>query len=230
LGFPLINIGIDVAKSGGVTKFKGLLKRIDACEPCIPYFDEFDKFFMGENAGEFLGVILTWLNEKTSKTFVLATLNRLENLPPELTRAGRFDRAFYVDFPSAAERKEILQLHCSRFDRRYDKSYAEHGPLSDREWFSILERTEKCTGAELAQIAIEAANSIFFRMDDREDIDIEISIADLLAARGKVRTLFSRNAEGIMAIENRAKQFTEPSSSLLPNPFDLPAESLYAIN
>lgn len=48
LGFPLINIGIDVVKSGGIAKFKQLLNRIDACEPCIPYFDEFDKFFSGE--------------------------------------------------------------------------------------------------------------------------------------------------------------------------------------
>lgn len=143
LGFPLINIGIDVVKSQGIDKFKQLLKRIDACEPCIPYFDEFDKFFMGENSGEFLGVILTWLNEKTSKTFVIATLNRLENLPPELTRAGRFDRTFYVDFPKPAERKEILQLHCARFDDRY---HMGDGPLTPKEWMSILARTDKCTG------------------------------------------------------------------------------------
>ena len=225
LGFPLINIGIDVAKSGGVSKFKRLLKRIDACEPCLPYFDEFDKFFMGENAGEFLGVILTWLNEKTSQTFVLATLNRLENLPPELTRAGRFDRTFYVDFPKAAERKEILQLHLARFDSAYKTG---HGRLTDREWFSILERTEKCTGAELAQMAIEAATYQFYRLEAGEAI--ELSAEDILAARTRVRTLYTRNPEGIMAIENRAKAFTEASSSDLPNPFDLPEEPLYSLN
>ena len=225
LGFPLINIGIDVAKSGGVSKFKRLLKRIDACEPCLPYFDEFDKFFMGENAGEFLGVILTWLNEKTSRTFVLATLNRLENLPPELTRAGRFDRTFYVDFPKAAERKEILQLHLARFDPAYKIG---HGRLTDREWFSILERTEKCTGAELAQMAIEAATYQFYRLEAGEAI--KLSAEDILAARTRVRTLYSRNPEGIMAIENRAKAFTEASSSDLPNPFDLPEEPLYSLN
>jgi adenylate kinase family enzyme len=225
LGFPLINIGIDVAKSGGVSKFKQLLKRIDACEPCLPYFDEFDKFFMGDNAGEFLGVILTWLNEKTSRTFVLATLNRLENLPPELTRAGRFDRTFYVDFPKAAERKEILQLHLARFDKAYTTG---HGRLSDREWFSILERTEKCTGAELAQVAIEAATFQFYKLEAGGEI--QLFVDDILTARTRVRTLYSRNPEGIMAIENRAKAFTEPSSSDLPNPFDLPEEDLYSLN
>jgi SpoVK/Ycf46/Vps4 family AAA+-type ATPase len=226
LGFPLINIGIDVAKSGGVNKFKRLLDRIDACEPCLPYFDEFDKFFMGDNAGEFLGVILTWLNEKTSKTFVLATLNRLENLPPELTRAGRFDRTFYVDFPRPAERKEILQLHLARFDSAYKIG---HGRLTDREWFSILERTDKCTGAELAQIAIEAATDQFYRLEVGGAI--EIFVEDILAARKCVKTLYSRNPEGIMAIENRAKSFTEPASSDdIPHPFDLPNKPLYSLN
>jgi SpoVK/Ycf46/Vps4 family AAA+-type ATPase len=224
LGFPLVNIGIDVVKSGGVTKFKQLLNRIDACEPCIPYFDEFDKFFIGDKSGEFLGVILTWLNEKTSKTFVLATLNRLENLPPELTRAGRFDRVFYIDFPNAAERKEILQLHCARFDDRYQIG---DGALTPLEWTSILERTEKCTGAELAQIAIEAATELFYSI--AEGAQIEINLPALLAARTRVRTLYSRNPEGVMAIENRAKAFTEPSSSNQPHPFDLPKQDLYAL-
>jgi ATPase family associated with various cellular activities (AAA) len=224
LGFPLVNIGIDVVKSGGITKFKQLLKRIDACAPCIPYFDEFDKFFIGEKSGEFLGVILTWLNEKTSKTFVLATLNRLENLPPELTRAGRFDRVFYVDFPTAAERKEILQLHCARFDERYQTG---DGPLTPRAWVSILERTEKCTGAELAQMAIEAATNLFYELPEGDQI--QINLPDLLAARTRVRTLYSRNPEGVMAIENRAKAFTEPASSHQPHPFDLPKEDLYSL-
>jgi adenylate kinase family enzyme len=225
LGFPLVNIGIDVVKSAGVTKFKQLLTRIDACEPCIPYFDEFDKFFIGEKSGEFLGVILTWLNEKTSKTFVLATLNRLENLPPELTRAGRFDKVFYVDFPSAAERKEILQLHCARFDERYKTG---NGALTPQEWTVILERTEKCTGAELAQIAIEAATALFYELEDGGQI--EIDLPNLLAARACVHTLFSRNPEGVMAIENRAKNFTQPSSSNQPHPFDLPKRDLYSRN
>jgi ATP-dependent 26S proteasome regulatory subunit len=224
LGFPLITIGIDVVKSGGIAKFKQLLNRIDACEPCIPYFDEFDKFFIGEQSGEFLGVILTWLNEKTSQTLVFATANRLERFPPELTRAGRFDRTFYVDFPSAAERKEILQLHCARFDDRYQTG---DGALTPREWTSILERTNNCTGAELAQIAIEAATSLFYEISEGDRLHIDLP--DLLAARSRVHTLFSRDPEGVAAIENRAKAFAEPASSNLPHPFDLPKEDLYSL-
>jgi adenylate kinase family enzyme len=222
LGFPLINIGIDIVKSGGVSKFKQLLARIDACAPNIPYLDEFDKFFADEHGQELLGILLTWLNEKKSATFVLATLNRLENLPPELTRAGRFDRVFYVDFPSADERKQILQLHCSRFDRRYQES--EYGPLNIEDWLTIVEATNKYTGAELAQIAIVAAKMQFYQGRGQ---NIQIDLDSLLAARNRVKSLYSRNPEGVLAIENRAKAFTEAASSHRPSQLDLPELNIY---
>jgi adenylate kinase family enzyme len=220
LGFPLVNIGIDVVKSGGVAKFKQLLNRIDACAPNMPYLDEFDKFFADEHGKELLGILLTWLNEKSSATFVLATLNRLENLPPELTRAGRFDRVFYVDFPGSDERKQILQLHCARFDKRYAQS--EHGALSIEEWLTIIEATNKYTGAELAQMAIVAAKLQFYKGQE-----IRIDLDSLLVARSRVKSLYSRNPEGVLAIENRAKAFTEASSSNKPTALDLPELNIY---
>jgi SpoVK/Ycf46/Vps4 family AAA+-type ATPase len=202
LGLPLVNISIDAVRSGGVAKFKQLLQRIDACEPCIAYFDEFDKFFADERGLELLGILLTWLNEKTSATFVLASLNRLENLSLELTRVGRFDRVFYVDFPSSDERKQILQLHCARFDLRYAQS--EYGPLTIEEWLTIMEATNKYTGAELAQMAIVAAKQQFYQ--GRGD-NIQIDADSLLLAKKQVKSLYGRDPEGIFAIENRAKAF-----------------------
>jgi ATP-dependent 26S proteasome regulatory subunit len=222
LGFPLVNIGIDVVKSGGVAKFKQLLSRIDACAPNMPYLDEFDKFFVDEHSKELLGILLTWLNEKSSSTFVLATLNRLENLPPELTRAGRFDRVFYVDFPSSDERKQILQLHCARFDKRYAQS--EHGAMSIEEWLTIIEATNKYTGAELEQMAIVAAKMQFYKGQGQ---NIQIDADSLLTARNRVKSLYGRNPEGVLAIENRAKAFTEAASSNKPTALDLPQLDIY---
>jgi adenylate kinase family enzyme len=222
LGLPLINISIDAVRSGGVAKFRQLLQRIDACEPCIAYFDEFDKFFADEHGKELLGILLTWLNEKTSSTFVLATLNRLEHLPPELTRAGRFDRVFYIDFPSSDERKQILQLHCARFDQRYAQS--EHGAMRIEEWLTIIEATNKYTGAELAQMAIVAAKMQFYKGQGQ---NIKIDLDSLLTARNRVRSLYSRNPEGVLAIENRAKAFTEAASSNNPTTLDLPELDIY---
>ncbi len=116
-------------------------------------------------------------------------------------------------------------MHCARFDNRYKTG---DGALTPQEWTVILERTEKCTGAELAQIAIEAATALFYEIEDGGQI--EIDLPDLLAARKCVHTLFSRNPEGVMAIENRAKNFTQPSSSNQPHPFDLPKQDLYSRN
>jgi ATP-dependent 26S proteasome regulatory subunit len=232
LGFPLINIGIDVAKAGGITKFKQLLNRIDACEPNIPYFDEFDKFFVGDNSTEFLGVILTWLNEKTSKTFVLGTLNRLENLPPEVTRAGRFDRVFYVGFPDPRERQQILQIHCARFDRRFEPTpAAPYGPLDRVDWVTIIEATDRYVGAELAQVAVEAAKHRYYQNveDDSTERDIQITLPDLLHGKEIVKSLYDRCPEKVFAIENTAAAFTEPASTPQPSPFSLEAIDIYAV-
>ncbi|HEY9611292.1 AAA family ATPase, partial [Allocoleopsis sp.] len=145
LGFPLINVDVGAISNRGAAYLKRLIDRVEACAPAVVYFDEFDKLFTASNdRGEdvnsraLLGVLLTWLQEKQSATFVIATLNRLKSLPPELTRVGRFDEIFYVGFPTAIERKQILQLHASRFDERYKDG---DSPLTQQEWKILLGKT-----------------------------------------------------------------------------------------
>lgn len=214
LGFPLISVGVDLVKSQGSAYLRKLLARIEAVAPCLCYFDEFDKFFNANTgaesdskAKEVLGVLLTWLQEKTSQTFVIATLNRLDALPPELTRSGRFDKIYYVDFPQAIERKEIIQLHASGYDRRYGEG---DGPLSIEEWRTLLNRTQKCTGAELREIVILAAKEQFYRGCQQ----IQLGLSDFLEARTKVKPLYLRDTERVLAMENRAKGVAESASSM----------------
>ncbi|MGC4000131.1 MAG: AAA family ATPase [Anaeromyxobacter sp.] len=57
------------------------------------------------------------MQEKTAPVFVVATANRIEGLPPELLRKGRFDEIFFIDLPAAPERREILHIHLSRRGR-----------------------------------------------------------------------------------------------------------------
>ncbi|MEI2580202.1 AAA family ATPase [Scytonema sp. PRP1] len=157
LGFPLISIDTGAVVVGGAVYLKRLLSRVEACAPvllyavylkrllsrveaCAPvllYFDELDKLFTavgvsGEDSDSrhILGILLTWLQDKGSAVFVVATLNRLDVLPPELTRVGRFDEIFYVGFPNAFERKQIISLHAARFDERYRDG---GDPLSQQE-------------------------------------------------------------------------------------------------
>ncbi|BAY65574.1 AAA ATPase central domain-containing protein [Calothrix brevissima NIES-22] len=93
LGFPLVSVDTAAVMSGGAIYLKKLLERVEACAPVVLYFDEFDKLFTasdesGEAIGsrQILGTLLTWLQDKISAVFAIATLNRLDALPPELTR------------------------------------------------------------------------------------------------------------------------------------------------
>jgi SpoVK/Ycf46/Vps4 family AAA+-type ATPase len=212
LGFPLISVGVDVVKSRGAGYLKQLLQRIEAASPALCYFDEFDKFFDADTAvsggsgtsKETLGVLLTWLQEKQTQTFVIATLNRLDALPPELTRAGRFDKIWYVGFPQAVERKEIFQLHASRFDKRYK---SEHGPLTIPQWKMILNETNYCTGAEIRVIVEMGAKQRYY-----DDGVISLEMQDFIKARHLITPLYVRDTERVLAMENRAKGVAEPAS------------------
>jgi ATPase family associated with various cellular activities (AAA) len=159
LRWPLISVGIDAIKAGGADVLKILLNRIEATAPCVVYFDELDKFFSSASDPQILGVLLTWLQEKTSETFVLATLNRLEKLPPELTRAGRFDRLFWVGFPNETERYEIIRLYANKYDKAFKTTY---GRLDRVEWLNLLNTTDKFTGAELKSLVDRSAKLEFY--------------------------------------------------------------------
>jgi ATP-dependent 26S proteasome regulatory subunit len=212
LTFPLVSVDTAAVIAGGASYLKQLLERVEACAPVVLYFDELDKLFAASNkSGEdissrqILGTLLTWLQDKTSMVFVVATLNRLDSLPPELTRVGRFDEIFYVGFPQAIERKQILMLHLTRFDARYKHDDV----LTEKEWRIILNRTVNCTGAELARMVEKAARALFYQQRE-----MEIGLQELLKQREMMVPLYLRDTDRILAIENRAKYICQPASSL----------------
>jgi hypothetical protein len=95
------------------------LQTADLLAPCVLWIDEIEKgFASGDNDGgatrRVLGAFLTWLAEKTSRIFVVATANEVTSLPPELIRKGRFDEIFFVDLPNLAIRREILKIHAGK--------------------------------------------------------------------------------------------------------------------
>ena len=92
----------------------------EASSPCILWIDEVEKAFAGAKTGgseltvRLFGSFLTWMQEKKSPVFVVATANRTDVLPPELLRKGRFDEIFFVNLPNEAERKQIFKIHISK--------------------------------------------------------------------------------------------------------------------
>ena len=87
--------------------------------PCVLWIDEIEKGIAGRG-GEtgttqrVLGSFLTWMAEKESQVFVVATANNIHALPPELVRKGRLDEIFFVDLPNEENRASILSIHLSR--------------------------------------------------------------------------------------------------------------------
>jgi SpoVK/Ycf46/Vps4 family AAA+-type ATPase len=94
----------------------------NAMAPCVLWMDEIEKGIAGDSGGDsdggvsrrVLGTLLTWMNERASRVFLVATANDIAQLPPELLRKGRFDEIFFIDLPGAAARKDILRIHLQR--------------------------------------------------------------------------------------------------------------------
>jgi len=104
---------------------KNLRESLQAAEsmaPCVLWVDEIEKGLASDASGatdggvsrRILGTLLTWMSERKSRVFLVATSNDISHLPPELLRKGRFDEIFFIDLPDAAMREEIFRIHLTR--------------------------------------------------------------------------------------------------------------------
>lgn len=95
------------------------LRLAEQMSPCVLWVDEVEKSLSSsdQDAGvsqRILGTLLTWMAERKSPVFMVATANRVDQLPPELMRKGRFDEVFFVDLPGIQVREEIFRIHLER--------------------------------------------------------------------------------------------------------------------
>ena len=131
LGRPLIQLDVGklLGKYVGQSehRMRRALEIAEAAAPCILWIDELEKAFSGLDSTDgtskrLLGTFLTWLQEKTSEVYVIATANSVKDIPPELLRRGRFDEIFRLMLPSADERKEMFRYHCEKIGCRFSDS------------------------------------------------------------------------------------------------------------
>jgi len=130
------------------------LETVKALSPCILWIDEFEKFFpqIGDSTldggvlSRSLGLLLEFLQSARDGVFVWATTNRLQSLPQEIMRAGRFDAIFFVDLPNRGERTSIFEILLGKYVPEVD--------LKGRE--SLLDATEGFSGAEIEQAFIDS--------------------------------------------------------------------------
>lgn len=127
------------------------LKLADTLSPCVLWMDEIEKGLSsgdGDNgtSKRLLGTLLTWMSERKSSVFMVATSNDISQLPPELMRKGRFDEIFFVDLPNADVRAHIFAIHLQK--RGIDPTNIQLDQLA--------EIAEGFTGAEIEQAVVSA--------------------------------------------------------------------------
>ncbi|NMG22752.1 ATP-binding protein, partial [Brasilonema bromeliae] len=222
MGIPLIMVDWGNFRSFGnqaEIKLERLLKLADKLSQIILYFDDFDKAFAGDDdlAKRLAGKLLTWMQERQSDVLVIASVNRMEWLPPELTRAGRFDYLFKVDLPNNGERYTIFKLHAARFDERFRNG---GDPWDEEQWRRLLKATNRCVGAEIQTIVERAASTIFCQTVIEDTYSqsklppLELTIEALLEERRQINPLAIREADRVESMRNKADQQALPSSPL----------------
>jgi len=138
---------------------RNLQRAIEIAEntaPCVLWLDEIEKGIQtdemdGGLSSRLLGYLLTWMQERQSRVFLVATSNNIDGLPPELLRKGRFDEIFFIDLPSAEERTEIFRAHLEGRKRN----------PADFDLVRLVEASDGFSGAEIEQAIVGALYRAF---------------------------------------------------------------------
>jgi SpoVK/Ycf46/Vps4 family AAA+-type ATPase len=117
---PLVRLDMNLVLSGAYGSpeyaFDHALRVAESMAPMVLWIDEMENSFGYDEGGtgnnpNIFSSFLTWMQEKPGAVFVVATANRIEKLPAEVIRKGRFDQLFFLDLPSDEERRAILAIH-----------------------------------------------------------------------------------------------------------------------
>jgi SpoVK/Ycf46/Vps4 family AAA+-type ATPase len=207
---PLLRLDMGRVYDGSMVgrseaNLRNALKTAESISPAILFIDELDKAFAGGvgsadsdggTSSRIFGSFLTWMQEKTSPVFVMATANRVERLPGEFLRKGRFDEIFFVDLPNAEERKEIFKIHLSKRRREIAR-------------FDLDQLANVCdgySGAEIEQALIAAMYEAFAQ-------DREFTQLDIIAAIKSTLPLSRTMTEQVTALREWASKRARPAAS-----------------
>ena len=106
------------------------LKIADAMAPAVLFIDEVEKALSGASSGavtdsgvsaRMFGSMLTWLSDHESDVYVVCTANDVSRLPPEFSRAERFDSIWFLDLPAAQERRSIWRMYLEYYSLDVDQ-------------------------------------------------------------------------------------------------------------
>ncbi|MFB8789103.1 MAG: AAA family ATPase [Potamolinea sp.] len=209
-GLPLLRLDMGRVYDGSMVgrseaNLRNALKTAESISPAILFIDELDKSFAGTSgssdsdggtSSRIFGSFLTWMQEKTSPVFVMATANRVERLPGEFLRKGRFDEIFFVDLPTPDERQEIFNIHLTKRRRDITRFDVEQ----------LAKVSDGFSGAEIEQALIAAMYEAFAQ-------DREFTQLDIIAAIKSTLPLSKTMTEQVTALRDWARQRARPAAS-----------------
>jgi len=211
-GMPLLRLDVGKIFSGLVgsseENMRTAIKTAEAIAPSILWIDEIEKGFSGVGSNSdggtstrIFGTFLTWMQEKTKPVFVIATANRIESLPPEFLRKGRFDEIFFVDLPTVGEREDILRLHLRK---RLTDPEISRDIMADPGRFEdcvkhLAALSEGFVGAEIEQVVVSGLFEAFHE-------DRALMLRDLERAIEYTVPLSKTQAEQIAALRRWANE------------------------
>lgn len=175
------------------------IKIAEAAAPCVLWIDEIEKAFSGVGGNNdimtrMFGYFLSWMQDKTSSVYVIATANNADNLPPELKRKGRFDEIFCVNLPNEKEREAIFKVHLSK---RGNANLNIDGAL--------IKATDGFNGADIESVVNEAVEEVFVKnLDSRTNV-----ILDSRILLDKAKNTISISKSCKKQIDNMKKAFAE---------------------
>ncbi len=204
-GVPLVRLdfGTLYNKYHGETEknLRDALASAEQLSPCVLWIDELEKGLASSTSSDdggvsrrVLGYFLTWMAERKSKVFLVATANAVHDLPPELLRKGRFDEIFFVDLPDHGARAEIFRIHLARRE-------------VDWEGFSLTSLADAAEGFSGAEIEQAVVSSLYAAHADGVPVDEARVIAEVKATR----PLSVLMAEQVNALREWARSRTVPA-------------------
>jgi hypothetical protein len=177
-GLPLLKLdaGLLYDKYLGESEknFRRAVEVAEAMAPCLLWVDEIEKGFSPTGPGEsdggvsrrLFGALLTWMQERRTDVFLVATSNDVFGLPPELLRKGRFDEVFFVDLPDPEDRQAIFRIHLRRHKQNPDRVDLEQ----------LTEATDGFSGAEIEQAVIAG---LYRALHERKPLDTSLLLREI---------------------------------------------------
>ena len=200
---PLLKLDMGSMMGKYVGESEGNLRKAikiaEAAAPCVLWIDEIEKAFSGVGGNNdimdrMFGYFLSWMQEKTSSVYVIATANHADKLPTELKRKGRFDEIFCVNLPNKEERKKIFEIHIGKKKKNLDEATLN----------SVCQITEGFNGADIESVVNEAVEKCFI-----DSLDNKGTVFDEKLLKGIASDTISISKSCNKQIENMKKAFKE---------------------